>query len=370
MYLKKNKVFLASLLAIFLLVGGCNKIDSKEKIEDTTQISTEENDSSTLELVDTSELEKVIVTVGDSNISYSEVMIYVQYIKNKYEAMFGKEIWDYSFGGQTFEDMAKEEIMNMITQTMVVIQSFDGNSSSYAIELTEEEEHNIGVSADKFLEKLSEEEIARHGFTQELVKKFYRDNKLFERIYDAESMNVDTEVSNEEAKKVNINYIFLATTKKNDSNETVSMTEDEKAVVYEKMVQIREEAVALVDTLIDEDGFIPFASKHSSLEEVVAIYGEKDSSYLFASEGLTLNSKELSEIIEKEDGYYLLYSVNDFDKVATLEEKERIIAQRQNEAFKSTYKKWASKVEIKVKDTVWKEVRLSQLEQSVDDNQS
>lgn len=364
-WLRRKNVLLTILVVSILTFVGCSKTKEEPSNKDITQTNNNTATSSDSKPVDTQELEKTVVTVGDKKISYGETMIYVQYIKNKYESYFGENIWDYNFGGQTFEDMAKEEIMNMITQTAII--SSQSKNEAYSIELTDEEEHNISLAADKFMEKLTVEEIARYGFSKELVEKFYRDNKLYERVYDAESMNVDTEVSNEVAKRININYIFLATTKKDASNETVSMTEEEKEVVRQKAKEIQEKAKELISQMEDEKAFLKFAKEHSQLEEAEAILGPEDTSYPFVKEAFTLKTMELSNIIEKEDGLYLLFCVSDFDKDATLEVKEEIISERQNVNFKKKYKEWASSQEINIKESLWKEIHLSNAKQELDE---
>ncbi len=62
--------------------------------------------------------------------------------------------------------------------------------------------------------------------------------------------------------------------------------------------------------------------------------------------------------METQYGYHILYCVSDYDEDATLEKKEEIIAQRQNDTFKDLYADWASDIKVDVNEKVWNEMKF------------
>jgi foldase protein PrsA len=346
----KKLTWVTLLIICITISSGCTKKDA-DKVDKQTGAATkdviEQVDGKPTVIVDEDEYKKLVVSVGGQKVYYSEAMIYVQYIKAKYESYFGDKIWTYDFGGQTFEEMAKEEIMNMITQTKII----SSKASEYNVVLTEEEENSIRVNAANFLEGITDEDKLLYGFTEEVVENFYRDNKLYERVYDAATMNVNTDVSNEDAKQIKIQYIYVPTVTEDEQGVVTPFSEAEKVNALKKAKELLENAK-------ETDNFLQFAESNSSKEEVEKTFGKADKGISFSEEAFKLKTGELSDIVKTDEGYYILYCVSDYDEDATLEKKESIIATRQNKSFQNLFKEWSSKEEVKIKEKVWSTIRL------------
>ena len=63
--------------------------------------------------------------------------------------------------------------------------------------------------------------------------------------------------------------------------------------------------------------------------------GEHDSAYEEAA--FVLENDQVSDIIETEDGYYILKCVNNFDQEATEANKITMVEKRRDELFESVY---------------------------------
>lgn len=347
----KKLTWVTLLMICIAISSSCSKKSDADKVDKQTGAATkdviEQVDGEPTVIVDEDDYKKLVVSVGDQKVYYSEAMIYVQYIKAKYESYFGDKIWTYDFGGQTFEEMAKEEIMNMITQTKII----SSKASEYNVVLTEEEENSIRVNAATFLEDVTDEDKLLYGFTKEVVEKFYLDNKLYERVYDAATMNVNTDVSNEEAKQIKIQSVYVPTVIKDDKGVVTPFSEEEKVEALKKAKELLKKAK-------ETDNFLQFAQSNSSKDEVEKTFGKTEKGISYSEEAFKLKTGELSDIVETEEGYYILFCVSDYDEDATLEKKESIIATRQNKSFQNLFKEWASKEEVKIKDKVWSTIKL------------
>lgn len=350
-----KKLRWVTLLIICITISSsCSKKNDADKADIQTDAITEDGalgvSAEPTVGVDENDYKELVVTVGDQKVYYSEAMIYFQYIKAKYESYFGSEIWAYDFTGKTFEEMAKEEIMNMITQTKII----SGKAAEYNVVLTEEEENGIRVSATDFLEDVTEEDKLLYGLNQEVVENFYRDNKLYERVYDAATMNVNTDVSNEDAKQITIQYVYVPTVTVDDKEEVTPFSEAEKEKALIKVNELLESAKETTD-------FSHFAQINSSSSDIEKTFGKTDKGISYSEEAFNLKTGELSDIIETDEGYYILYCVSDYNEDATLEKKESIIASRQNLSFQSLFEEWATKEKIEIKEKIWSTMRLANI---------
>jgi foldase protein PrsA len=341
-YLKKA-VYTLIAAALIVSLTGC-----KEKTEDK-QKGKVNNTPSVSETVTPTEAEEtkenrgeLVVTVGNNKVYYNESMLYFMFMKAQYEAYFGDAVWSYEVSdGTTFEDQAKEEILNLITQTKIVVDKSEG----YNVALTEEEEATVLENAANYFSGITEADKEKYGFTEDLIRKFYRENMIYQKVYDAVTMNADTEVSDDEAKQITVDHILLKTTVSKDGKDE-PMTEAEKKTVRKRAVQLLKDAKETED-------FKKLAEANTEDSQVEYTFGKGEMVAPFEEAAFALKTGELSPIVETEYGYHIIYCVSDFDKDATLEKKEEIIEDRQNELFKKLYEEWSKNYKVEVKEKVW-----------------
>ncbi|MDF2610922.1 MAG: hypothetical protein K0R92_2396 [Lachnospiraceae bacterium] len=329
----KKIIYLGLLSAFMMSAVACSKDAEQNTAEESTSAAEE---------VDDSLFEKVVVTVGDHEIKYSEAMIYMNLIQAQYESYYGPDIWSYDLGGQTFGDMVKQEIMNMMTQTKVVSDHAD----EYSVTITEEDEALIKQYASELYSGISEEDRTRFGITEEIAQQFYRDNKLYEKVYDAATMDVDTNVSDEEAKQVTVQHMLVKTQKTDEAGNTVDFTEEEKAEALKKAQDLLAQAK-------ETDDFYTLAEANTEDSNVEYTFGTGEMVPEFEEVAFSMKPGDISDIVETDYGYHILYCVSDFDEDATLEKKEEIITSRQNTAFQELYETWEPNYEVKVNDEIW-----------------
>jgi len=349
----KKLMYIGLLTTLIITMAACSKKTDKDKDskenESTIEQQTDSEAQEDTATVDESIYQQLVVSVGKEKIYYSEAMIYFKYIEAQYESYFGDKIWAYDFGEQNFGEMAKQEIINMIAQTKIIGTQVE----KYKVVLTEEDEVLIKENSEKFLAGLTDKDKMLYGLTADAAQLFYRDNMLYEKVYDAATMNVNTEVSDEEAKQIKVQHILVLTTETSaDGKSTTPMSEEKKAKAYAKAKELLKEAKKAED-------FYTFAEANTEDSGVEYTFGKGEMDKAFETAAFALKAGELSGIVETKLGYQIIYCVSNYDEDATLEKKEEIIEVRQDKAFKELYKKWSKDYDININDKVWDTMNFS-----------
>lgn len=340
----KKLAYLGLITSIMVFAVACSKSDDKKNNGTSTNQETEEKgtDEKGTE-VDSKLFEKEVVSVGDKKVLYSEAMAYFKSFQAQVETQYGPDVWGYDFGGgQTFEQLAKQDIMNMMVQNKIISEKAD----KFKVSISEEEEVQIKDNTTNFLAGITEEDKASYGITEEIVTNIFRDDLLKQKVYEAATLDVDTEVSDEEAKQITIQHLLIKTQKTDENGKTVDFTAEEKAEARKKAEKLLKEAKETED-------FKKLAEANTEDSNVEYTFGKGEMVKEFEAAAFAMKPGDVSDIVETDYGYHILYCVNDFDEDATQEQKEEIIAKRQSEAFQKLYDEWQKEVKVEVNDEVW-----------------
>lgn len=362
---KKKKVNLCLLVILIISIISITSCKKKDKEIDITKDSKDGSiNDGDIETTNDSEdttsgnksvkvdnenpfMNEVIIRVDDEEVSYSQVILYLKYIQSYYENIFGEDIWDYNLGETTIGELAKNDIIDTIIERKITKKQWE----NYEVVITEEDEIKLKDNSTDYLKNITQEDTEYYGITSEEIYQFFFDNLMAERIFDAATMEVDTDVPDEIAKQITIQFLLVSTRKVDDDGNNIELTEEKKNLAYIKAQELLTEATTVED-------FASFSKSNTDSAEIEITIGKDDLEKDLADAAFALKTGEMSNIVEASDGYYIIYCVDDYNEDATLEKKEEVIDERQSKKFIELYEQWEKGVEVEINEEVWDQIQF------------
>lgn len=331
-----RKKWMGLALSALLAVSGCSQISNNQADEPKPTSIYETKDM---------KLETNIMAVGDEEVTLQEMLFYIYQIKSAYDGNLTTDVWSFSLSeDQTIESYAKEEILEEIAQIKVICQQ----AKKEGCELTEEEINEAKVKADEYVDALPEEAVEYH-LTKSLVEKIYQEHALAKKMYDVVAGTVDTDIPDEEAKQVSVAYILVQTSGVDKNGNEINLTKDQ-------IVSARKRAAALRKQAKKQTDFVAFAQENSDDETVEMTFSHSNGPKEFLDVAFSMKENEISDIIETEKGFYILCCLAPYDEKKTLEYKEKVILERETEAFSKAYQTWKADYKTIVSSTLLDEI--------------
>lgn len=257
--------------------------------------------------------------------------------------------------GEDLKDAAMEEI-----KTFYLLRQ---NADDYSVELTEDELATITESAAAFMEANDADALAATGVTQADVEELMELYTYQVKMYAAMVADVDTEVSDEEAKQSKVTYVRVGLdgTETDDDGNIIDLTEDEIQAKKEQAETILANVLAAG---ADADMDALAKEVDETLASSTSTYGADtttvDASILAAVEGLA-DGTVVDKVVESEDGksLYIVRFDADFDREATDAQKTTIIKDRQSADFNAEVEGWIEASSFEIKEDVWKTLKVN-----------
>lgn len=292
----------------------------------------------------------VIAKIGETELDSREVMLYLLAAKEEAEILYGPDIWNYVLDteGTTYADKQKEAVLEELISLKIISSKVDELNIDVN---TDDDRFAVDCTAD-FINRVGRVNLNLYNITDDIIKQMYVDNLTATKVYENITLWVDTNVSDEEARQVSVQYIYLKNYTISEDGSHTEYSETNKQDTYEK-------ALTLLETGKTKSNFADYAKLNTeSATGVEMTVGRGELSEELEDVVFALDSKRFSDVITAEDGYYIFYCVNRCDEDATALRKEEIIVERQQKLFNETYEKWKSETEIIINEPLWKDLKI------------
>ncbi len=323
-------LIVSSLALVYL--NGCGFSDETKKVVFTTGFSDDE-----------------IFRIEDSVCSIQEIMVYLINTQNGYESTFGAEIWDTQTSDGTVAQQLKESILAKVAQ----IKAMNLLANDMEIVLEDSEIETARKAAQAYYDTLSEEDIeAMCGVTLEDITRIYSEYALADKLYDYIIRDINPEISDDEARTITVEQIFLKTYDLDASGEKVPYTDTAKNTVYLKAKSIKNQ-------LVEGTSFEELMSEYNEAEESTISFGKGEMEEAYETAAFNLGTDEISDVVEVADGYVIIKCVTTFNREETEYNKVRIVAERKREVFGQQYDAFVDTLTKELNEELWDSITVT-----------
>lgn len=270
----------------------------------------------------------VLAKVDGSKTYTMEAEVLMSDAKKQYEEMFGSSIWSQQIDGKTFEEYVKDQIK----VKLIRVRCMNAMAKERGVVLGREEKEGVKNTSEEYYNALTDEQKKKYSITQEKVTLMFTEFALAQKLYNDITSLMDIEVSADDARVINIQYI-------------VTDSEDSIKEAYKE--------------LNEGNSFFAIAKKYNSDGEYEYELRRGEMDEAFENAAYALATGEMSGIIEAEDKYYIIRCTSDNDKAKTEVNKTAILADKKLEAFNEMFTQYESKKYVEWNTREWKELKVS-----------
>ncbi len=272
-----------------------------------------------------------VFSVNGVDCTKEEVRLYLCNYQNIYGYEYGINLWQYDFGDIPEEESLEAYVKEVTLAELANIYCMNQLAKEQGITLSEEEEKLVSQSADEYYESLSKEERKFIGLDKSELKEFYEKYAIAKKFYSTLTQGVNEEVSDDEARVVLIQQIF---------------------------VKDKTDADVVAQKLAEGSDFGNLASNYneaSSIEVHLArgTYSDEVDAVVF-----NLDDNEISKMLETEEGYYFFKCLDKYVEDLTEANKETIIVQRRKEQFDDVFQAFIENSDFDLNERVWESITV------------
>lgn len=326
-------------LVVTLSAGSLTGCQSDTKIVFTTGLSGDE-----------------LFKIGSATCTTPEIMVYLTTFYNQYAETYGQEMWHYDFGGVSLEEHVKDVVLSKMAQ----IKIMNLMAEERGIALSEQEEQKVHKAAEQYYESLEKKLRESESITQKTVENVYEEYALANKVYETITESADMEISDDEARTVTVQVIYLKNWKLKNNEKTL-MSEAEKQ-------QVTGNAQNLLNRIESGEDFETLAAQCSDDKQIVKNYARGVADESFEEILFSMDEGDVSDMIETDEGFYIVKCISTMDYEATQANKLVLAEQRKREAFSEAYTEIATNTHSQFKDKQWEKLTLSEEIHTTDAN--
>ncbi len=280
---------------------------------------------------------KTVLKVDGETYTVPQAKVYLLNYQNLYGTVAGADMWQYGNQDGELEDYVK----NLTISQMTKILSMDSLAKSRNIVLDESELASTKKAAAVYYESLNEQELNWLGVDETDIQKLYEDYALAQKLYISLTADINSEVSDDEARIMDAMQIVVADKK--------TASEVKKA-------------------LAQGGDFATLANSYNEAGEVTIQFGRGELPEKVEKAAFALDNGTTSEYIKTKNGYHFIHCVNKFNEELTDANKRKIVQKREKAAFGDVYDAYIKTITKKMYQNVWDDITIEHSSETVSDS--
>ncbi len=271
-----------------------------------------------------------------------EVMVYLVNSENKYDEIFGPDIWQIPIEGTTLENKYKDTILARLAQIKVM----NLMAADQDFKLTEDDQLRVKAAARDYYASLNQTEKDIMKVDEDILYNIYYEFATADKLYHDMTDKIDLQISDDEARIVTVRDILVKTYKPSAVG-TVSYNSAEKDEAYQRILSIKQR----LDEGADFDVIAESTENEDDRIEYSFGRGVMPASYEDAAFSLVVG--DISDIVETEYGYHILKCITAYDPEETDRNREVLIKEKKQEAFNKMYDDYLQNINSNLNGDLW-----------------
>lgn len=261
-----------------------------------------------------------------------------------YQQIYGSSYWEMENvddAGRNGASAAKKQVMDSIKQREVLCME----AEKLGYTLTDEEKTAAHDSAAQEREAMTDGQKKISGLDEKSLNAVFEKNALAEKyrqVIIAES-GIDRDALKAEVKKEDYHQYtlqyYMVSNKDGSGEEETDVSDEQKQTNLANMKALQEKAKTAEDfSKLLEEG--DDTGINAVADQKLVAKDMNDSSFLtkkLRKKIIKMNNDEISDVIEGEDGYYLIKMVNNDDSEAYDEQCDSVVTTEENRLFQAKY---------------------------------
>lgn len=305
---RKNAAIFCMVLVLSMLLAGC-QIGNKDIVVSNTVNN------------------RQIFKIEGYACSLKEAKLYLTNYQNIYGTAYSVDLWQHDFGDDSLVDYVKAVTMEELTR----VYCMDLLAASREMTLSEEEQKKVSDASKEYYDSLTREERDYIGASESEIKEYYSHYALAQKLYNSLTSEVNAEVSDDEARVMEIMQIFVEDAGK---------------------------ATEVQSKLSNGDDFASVANNYNELPSIQTTISRDDVPKEVEEIAFGLDNDEISGMITVENGYYFIKCLNKYNEELTEANKSNIVEKREKEAFDDVYNEYVSSLTSNINEGVWEGIEL------------
>ncbi|MGN0383587.1 MAG: peptidylprolyl isomerase [Eubacterium sp.] len=280
-----------------------------------------------------------IFRIGDNILTTGEAAIALSKEQVRFETSYGSDVWTQKAGDITMEQYVKDIVKDDLAIDYMIASMAD----DYDIELDDNESEQVCADAEEYFNTLQSTSLYGIDITLEDAYSLYTTRALADKVYNSITEGKVEEISDEEARVITIEYIYMG------------ISDDKKD----------EEVKASIDDVYDiveagNQDFIVLVNKYTEGITQDVVISRDDMSDAFNDEVFKLSDNEISPVFAADNGYYIVKCINSYMEDETARNKEQMEQQEKENYFAAQYDSYLKEVKTKFNDDAWNSLSILQ----------
>lgn len=361
---------IAVLTMVAMLLAGCGQEKNTQGEKPATDTTPNKED------------EKIVATIGDDQITASDLNFFLRQMEMQYEYMYGPDVWDQEVEGKTVAELTKENALQVAEQ--YTIFRIIGKKEGLSIPQEQKDQmdeivtstlaqfgEDSGVTADaikraaeseSYGQQIFDKELAEFPIDQEELNNILNSNRDFLKFtnYEVEDL----------AKKVRARHILISTMDE-QNQPLVGEEADKKKTLAEEVlgkVKAGEDFATLAKEYSEDPG-----SKDNGGEYTFA-RGEMVKE--FEDSAFGMEPGEHSELVKTQYGYHIIkleevIEATDEAIQTVKDQKQKFVddatMQIKQQEFQKRFDEWKKDYEVKLNQDVFDAIEVRQSRNETND---